>query len=60
MPKGADVVALVATAAYDAMRSDIGPLATGTAKIEKAKDRVKALRALGPLWPGDAPAWSAP
>ena len=57
---GTDVVALVATAAYDAMRGDIGLLVTGTARVEKATDRVKELRALGPLWPDGPPAWSAP
>lgn len=59
-PKGTDVVELVATTAYGAMRDDIAPLVAGCATIEKAKDRVKALRAVTPLWPDRAPAWSAP
>ena len=55
-----DAVELVCTTVWAAIRSDVAPVAAGLSAIEASRDRVHALRALAPLWPGGAPAWSAP
>ena len=55
-----DPVDIACTTAWDAIRADIKPLAAAAGGLATAPDRVAALRAVAPLWPGGAPAWSAP
>ncbi len=55
-----DPVDIACTTAWDAIRADIKPLAADAGGLATATDRVAALRAVAPLWPGGAPAWSAP
>lgn len=55
-----DPVDLACTAAWDAIRADLKPLAANVDSIAAEPDRVAALRTLQPLWPGGAPAWAAP
>jgi hypothetical protein len=57
---GRSAVDLACTSAWAAIRSDIAAVEARLPNVERAQDRVKALRAIARLWPGRAPAWAVP
>ena len=56
---GGDAVDVACAAVWGATRADLAPLTAGLATVAAAKDPVKALRVLAPLWPDGPPAWAA-
>jgi hypothetical protein len=64
LPAGADPsgdpVAAAMERVWSAIRADVGALAAGAQGVRAAADPGAALAALGPTWPGGAPAWIPP
>ncbi len=57
-PKGVDAVDDAAGAIWAAIRADVPIVADGCMGVESAKDHVKAIRSLAPMWPKAAPEWA--